>query len=308
MPSIYVRCTHCFCIQKTSSNKDAAICNDCGEAYVVKKAQEQYEKLKKEAISQGIKEEIVFYDSDSVFKNLRGRLFLTVKQLYFRDINGKCIVFEVAEMEEVRVKENYWRRGISFGRTIPNSIFFRYHNCKCSLFCGSGQANRLAEIIKKNIVNANKRLFKENEDFRDLDLFTMDDIDDISQLQNSKKKGDLFEQYCARLLEMNNFQKVEVIGGTGDMGADIIAWKAGRKIVIQCKCYKGTVAYHALEQTVTARKNYAAGDAIILTNGWFSDQTIRVAPEHQIYLWDRDKLQNLIDTANEILQNRSKKI
>ena len=80
--------------------------------------------------------------------------------------------------------------------------------------------------------------------------------------------------------------------------------KGSRKCVIQCKCYQNTVPYHALEQTVTARKNVGAGEGIILTNNYFSEQTKRVAPEHQIYLWDRDKLQELIDNANEVVANK----
>ncbi len=142
-------------------------------------------------------------------------------------------------------------------------------------------------------------------DFDKIEAFSMNDIDAISQVTPSKRKGDLFEHYCAKLLEAYGFKNVQVVGGAGDLGADIIAWMGNRKTVIQCKCYQGTVPYHALEQTVTARKNIGAGEAIILTNSHFSNQTKALAPEHQVHLWDREKLQELIDTANEVKHGRA---
>ncbi len=43
-----------------------------------------------------------------------------------------------------------------------------------------------------------------------------------------------------------------------------------------------------------------ASEGILITNNYFSEQTKEVAPELQIYLWDRNELQQLIDTANEV--------
>ena len=130
--------------------------------------------------------------------------------------------------------------------------------------------------------------------------YSMEDIDHISSLKGTKMKGDFFEQYCARLLEKNMFSNVQVVGGSGDLGADIIAWKANKKYVVQCKCYNNKVPYHALEQAATARRNVAASQAIIMTNNYFSEQTKRIAPELQVLLWDRDTLAKLIDNANEV--------
>ncbi len=137
--------------------------------------------------------------------------------------------------------------------------------------------------------------------------FSMEDIDRIAELEGKKQKGDLFEHYCAKLLELNMFSNVMVTGGSGDLGADIIAWKAKRKYVIQCKCYSTTVPYHALEQAATARRNVAASQAILLTNNYFSAQTKRMATEHQVILWDRDALSKLIDNANAVLENSQDK-
>ena len=69
----------------------------------------------------------------------------------------------------------------------------------------------------------------------------------------------------------------------------------------KCKCYQSSVPYHTLEQTVTARKNVNAGEGIILTNSYFTEQTKKLALEHHIYLWDKNDLQKLIDNANEVI-------
>ena len=138
--------------------------------------------------------------------------------------------------------------------------------------------------------------------------FSMHDIDVISLMDSKHSKGKLFEKYCAELLEYNNFRNVQVIGKAGDRGGDIIAWKGSRKVVVQCKCFQGTVPYSALEQTVTARRNHGAGEAILLSNSTFSKNTIQDAPLHQIHLWDRNKLQELIDNANEVIRVSEEKL
>ncbi len=158
--------------------------------------------------------------------------------------------------------------------------------------------------FKQNLVQQEQSHIQPQQSLAHTKEFSMDDIDQISNITGKKMKGDLFEQYCARLLELNMFSNVQVVGGSGDLGADIIAWKGNRKYCIQCKCYSNTVPYHALEQTVTARKNVGASEAILLSNNYFSKQTRQIAPEHQIVLWDRDKLAKLIDNANAVLESK----
>ena len=241
MSLIHVRCTNCGEIQSVDSRKEAAVCKNCQEAYVVQRALARYEEIKKLAGVDSVKEDIVFYENDAVYKNERGRAAITNHYLTFKGIKGNSFVFGISDMEDICAKENMFRRGINFGRMVPNSVYFRYHDHKHSVFFGSGRAKELAEMLKafKSKGKAANNTFDINTDINELKHFSMEDVDSISQLTNSKKKGDLFEQYCARLLELNNFKDIQVVGGTGDMGADIIGWKWNRKVVIQCKCYKG---------------------------------------------------------------------
>ena len=133
-----------------------------------------------------------------------------------------------------------------------------------------------------------------------LTSFTMKDIDAISQSDlPKKKKGDLFEHYCARLLKFSGYENIKINGHSGDRGADIICWKFKRKYIVQCKCYQNKVRSDDYYETHTARDNYSAGEAILLTNNYFTPQVIDMAAEHNVILWNREKLQELIDIANE---------
>ena len=141
-------------------------------------------------------------------------------------------------------------------------------------------------------------------DINGIDYLSITDIDRISDIENTKVKGDAFEEYCARILELNHFTDIKRVGGSGDRGADIIARKGPRKYVIQCKCYKKSIKYEAFQATLSARKMFMA-DGIIMTNSHFTKQTIEDAEEQGIYLWDREKLIELIENANEELRWRN---
>ncbi len=264
----------------------------------------------KNSVEKHIEKNAIFFEKDAMINRKKGKLSIDGDKLIFEDIQGNDFCFEISEIKNICAKEDYWRRGITLGRTVPNSVSFIYNNSKYSVFCGSGQALELKRIISE-YDNKNKSIneltFASDEDIKLLKSFSMEDIDAISSLGGTKQKGDLFEMYCARLLELNLFSNIKIVGGSGDMGVDIIAWKGRKKVAVQCKCYAHTVPYHALEQIVTARKNVMASEGILLTNNYFSEQTKKLAPEHQIFLWDRKKLQQLIEIANEVcIENKLK--
>ncbi|MGW1894119.1 restriction endonuclease [Streptomyces sp. NPDC002004] len=64
----------------------------------------------------------------------------------------------------------------------------------------------------------------------------LDDVPDYAELD-----PDGFEQAIADLCARDDCQEVEVVGGAGDLGADVTAVTAdGRRVVIQCKQYSET--------------------------------------------------------------------
>ena len=132
--------------------------------------------------------------------------------------------------------------------------------------------------------------------------FSMADIDAISVIENTTKKGKLFEKYVAQILEYNTYTDVSIIGGSGDLGGDIEARKANRKVIIQCKCYSGSVPYRAIQEVFSASRT-RGGIPIVITNSHFSKQSIDNAEIQGVKLYDREELQKMIEIANEVIDS-----
>jgi len=61
--------------------------------------------------------------------------------------------------------------------------------------------------------------------------------------------GTQFEHYVAGLMRRCGFRAVRVTGRTADLGADIVASTSdGRRVVVQCKRYAGTVGSPHLQR------------------------------------------------------------
>ena len=73
-----------------------------------------------------------------------------------------------------------------------------------------------------------------------------------------------YEQFCATILA-NNGWSARLTSKTGDFGADIIAEKAGQKLVIQCKQWSKSVGVKAVQEAHTAISHYRANQALVVT-------------------------------------------
>lgn len=111
-------------------------------------------------------------------------------------------------------------------------------------------------------------------------------------------EGHQFEYFCADVLRRNGFQNVSVTPGSGDYGVDIIAFKDGRKYVVQCKCYSQNVSNKAVQEVYSGKSFYDADVAIVLTNRYFTQSAVDTAYKNGVILWNRDKLNSLIRDAN----------
>lgn len=114
-------------------------------------------------------------------------------------------------------------------------------------------------------------------------------FDDMSGLE--------FEYYCARILESNGFTNIEVTQGSGDHGIDILAEKDDISYAIQCKCYSSNIGNAAVQQAYSGRCIYKKDIAVVITNQYFTTQAKEDAAAVGVKLWDRDKLQQLIDST-----------
>ncbi len=110
-------------------------------------------------------------------------------------------------------------------------------------------------------------------------------------------EGHQFEYFCADVLKSNGFENVEVTQGSGDHGIDILAEKDGITYAIQCKCYSSNIGNAAVQQAYTGKGFYHKDIAVVLTNRYFTTQAKEEAQTLGVKLWDRDKLNSLIEKA-----------
>lgn len=110
-------------------------------------------------------------------------------------------------------------------------------------------------------------------------------------------EGPDFEHYCAELLLKNGFIKTRVTSGSGDQGVDILAEKDGIKYAIQCKRYNSQLGNTPVQEVAAGRQFYNCHIGVVLTNSTFSSGAIDLAERTNVLLWDRNKLQELVDNA-----------
>jgi HJR/Mrr/RecB family endonuclease len=70
-------------------------------------------------------------------------------------------------------------------------------------------------------------------------------------------------------LKQNGFGNIRGTAATADQGADLIATKANRTIVIQAKRYRGAVGNKAVQEAAAAVKFYSADEGWVITSGTF---------------------------------------
>jgi hypothetical protein len=98
--------------------------------------------------------------------------------------------------------------------------------------------------------------------------------------------GAEFETYLARLLKQNGFEDIRGTAITGDQGADLLATKGNRSIVIQAKRYRGAVGNKAVQEVVAAVKFYSADEGWVITSGTFTPSARALAQANGVRLID----------------------
>ncbi len=122
-----------------------------------------------------------------------------------------------------------------------------------------------------------------------------------SSLKNKKfdqMDGQSFELFCADLLRANGFTNIEMTRGSGDQGVDILAEKDGIHFAIQCKCYSSDLGNKPIQEVFAGKSIYHCQVAAVMTNRYFTPGAFEAAKATGVLLWDRRKLQSLIDNAN----------
>jgi restriction system protein len=104
--------------------------------------------------------------------------------------------------------------------------------------------------------------------------------------------GREFELYCRDILQEAGWQAA-LTPGSGDQGADIIAEKAGRRVVIQCKFYTGTVGNKAVQEAYAAAAFQDAPYAVVVTNSVYTKSAHQLAHKNGVLLMHHADLARL---------------
>lgn len=121
-------------------------------------------------------------------------------------------------------------------------------------------------------------------------------------LNELSKRGDDFEHLVVRLYDAMGYASKRV-GGHGDQGGDVLASKNGDNILIQAKCYTGSVGNAAVQQAVAARQYYGCTKTVVITTSFFTTEALALAKSNSVELIDGKLLkQKLLEYLHEMWQ------
>ena len=115
-----------------------------------------------------------------------------------------------------------------------------------------------------------------------------------------------FERMLARLLQHGGFSDVQLVGGSGDQGADVVAMKGTQRWVIQAKYrVSGAIGKNAVAEAYNALKAYKADVCVTTTNQYFSDDAVKYRANKvnigfDLRLWDCNQLEKLGSQIDDV--------
>jgi restriction system protein len=98
-----------------------------------------------------------------------------------------------------------------------------------------------------------------------------------------------YEQHCALRLKKAGWS-TRVTPATGDQGADVIAHRGGRVLVLQCKLYGSPVGNDAVQQVIAARQYQSADLAGVVSNQQFTRSAKELAEVSGVRLLHHEQL------------------
>jgi Restriction endonuclease len=131
-----------------------------------------------------------------------------------------------------------------------------------------------------------EKIFKENHSLQKNKPAEVVNFNNLSGIE--------FETFIVKLLIQNGFDDVRGTPASGDQGADIIAKKDGKTILIQAKRYKEVVSNKAVQEIISAISYYGGDEGWVVTNSTFSASAKALAQKGNIKLIDGNALNRII--------------
>ena len=116
-----------------------------------------------------------------------------------------------------------------------------------------------------------------------------------SLLQIKSSSWQSFERNLCRLLLYEGYENVRLVGRTGDHGADVIAFRYGKRWLFQAKHWNKPVGMPVAEETKKAIIEYSADIPVIVASSGFDSQIkeyqkILLSQRIPLQLWDSNTL------------------
>jgi HJR/Mrr/RecB family endonuclease len=105
--------------------------------------------------------------------------------------------------------------------------------------------------------------------------------------------GREFEHFMADLFRTAGY-KVDVVGGTGDQGVDLLLKEGRKRIAVQCKKYGKPVGNAAVSAIYAGAKHYGAKHAWVLAPEGFTKGAIDLAKSTGVRLMGRKGIDGLL--------------
>lgn len=107
-----------------------------------------------------------------------------------------------------------------------------------------------------------------------------------------------YEAICAERLRHSGWT-ARLTGGSGDQGADVIAEKDGRRLVLQCKLYTKAVNNKAVQEASAARQHERAHMAAVVTPAGYTASARSLAGTTGVLLLHHDDLLTTFADADQ---------
>lgn len=111
--------------------------------------------------------------------------------------------------------------------------------------------------------------------------------------------GGSYELHCAQVLRECGW-RAEVLGGSGDQGADVIAERGATRVVIQCKKYSRPVGNKAVQEVISGRLMHRAHAAAVVSNASYTKGAQELARMTRVLLLHHTELLALDQKLGEM--------
>jgi HJR/Mrr/RecB family endonuclease len=112
-------------------------------------------------------------------------------------------------------------------------------------------------------------------------------------VKSSSMSGREFEDFVAELLRAAGY-KVDVVGGAGDQGVDLLMKKGRKLIAVQCKKYGRPVGNAAVSAVYAGAKHYGAKQAWVVAPEGFTKGAVELAKSTGVRLMGRKGIDGLL--------------